>query len=306
MSRPVPLPEALQARPFTVAEALAAGVPADVLDGARFRRPHRGVRVPVDLPDTLAVRCAAAQLVLPVRSCFAGRTGLELCRVQLPALPPGAAPVLCVAVPPGPVPELAGVAARQSRFSDRQLTVGAEGLGGIRLRVLHPVHAWCDVASTSSLHDAVALGDGVRRRWSTDELMRAVVDSRGRSRGVVRLREAVALVRYPVDSWWESVVRLLLVEAGVPEPDVNQDVSAAGGWLSRPDLSWPGVEVAIEYDGDHHRTSKRQWRHDQARRRVMRQHGWIVLELTADDVLVTPGRTVRQVEEALRERGMTW
>jgi len=47
---------------FTVVEGFAAGVPRGVLDGPRFRRAFHGVRVPIALPDTVAVRAAAAAL----------------------------------------------------------------------------------------------------------------------------------------------------------------------------------------------------------------------------------------------------
>jgi hypothetical protein len=46
MSRLSPLPAEIRARPFAVAEATQAGVPASRLMGADLHRPSRGIRVP--------------------------------------------------------------------------------------------------------------------------------------------------------------------------------------------------------------------------------------------------------------------
>jgi very-short-patch-repair endonuclease len=69
----------------------------------------------------------------------------------------------------------------------------------------------------------------------------------------------------------------------------------------RPDLSYPDLRIAIEYDGDHHRTS-RQWRSDRARRQLLEDAGWIVLEFTADDVLRRPEQTVERIRRAIAGR----
>lgn len=305
MPRRLDLPAALRSRPFTVAEALDAGVRPGVLRGPRFRRPFHGVRVPVEFPDTLAVGCAALQLLLPPASCFGGRTALRLQELPLPLLSGDALAPVHVVLPPGAVPEIDGVGARQSRFVDQQRTVPVDGLQGHRLRVARPAQARADVAEDLALDDLVAVGDALRRRRADDAHLAAVVAQHAGDRGVVNLREALRHVRHPVDSRPETLVRMMLTRAGVPEPVVNQDVSGDGGWIGRPDLSWPAVEVAVEHDGDHHRTSRQQWRSDKARSRVMREHGWVVIELTADD-LRTPGRTVAIVAAALGERGLTW
>ncbi|WP_101617561.1 hypothetical protein [Bifidobacterium margollesii] len=48
------------------------------------------------------------------------------------------------------------------------------------------------------------------------------------------------------------------------------------------DMAWPEFLVAVEYDGDHHRTSKKQWRRDQEKRERLRLNGWIIFVVTAD------------------------
>jgi hypothetical protein len=103
----------------------------------------------------------------------------------------------------------------------------------------------------------------------------------------------------------ETRVRLLLVRAGLPCPEVNRDVfDLAGSWLAPPDLSYPALKIAIEYDGDHHRTDRKQWRRDRARDANLREAGWIVITLTADDVFRYPDRTVAKVWHHYRIRSV--
>ena len=100
--------------------------------------------------------------------------------------------------------------------------------------------------------------------------------------------------------------------AGLPEPAVNQDVVVDGVLhRARPDLSYPALKIAIEYEGDHHRTDRRQWRRDKTRRRLLEDTGWLVIEVIADDVVPAPrrsGRTasVRPSPSDSRSSGHRW
>lgn len=293
------LPEDLCGRPFTVAHGLRRGVTARVLDGPRFRTPVRGVRVHRDVPDTLELLRAALLLVLPRPVAFSHATAATLCGLPLPdALDPRRPVQVCVPSD-ADVPHLAG-------------TAGHEGLDGGRvisrdgLPVVQPMRTWCDLAPRLSLDDAVILGDAVLRRWGTPDRLAEVVASRAGERGVVRMRRLLPLLRSRVDSPMETRTRLVLVRGGLPEPVCGRDVHAedGGGWLAVPDLSWPTFMVALEYDGDVHRTDRRQWKKDVRRREILQEHGWHVIVATADDVLVFPNLLVARVRKALCERGL--
>lgn len=72
----------------------------------------------------------------------------------------------------------------------------------------------------------------------------------------------------------ESLLRHLLLDAGLPEPVVNADVhDSHGGWIARPDRSYPERRIAIEYDGRHHFDNRRQWENDIARRHNLEDEG---------------------------------
>jgi len=51
------------------------------------------------------------------------------------------------------------------------------------------------------------------------------------------------------------------------------------GWrlLAVLDMGWEDIKVAVEYDGDHHRTNRAQYAKDQRRIRELERLGWIVI-----------------------------
>lgn len=88
-----------------------------------------------------------------------------------------------------------------------------------------PARAWSRCGHLE-LDDLVVLGDAVvRRRPGTDDLRRALTRA-PRLVGRARLESALTLVRTRVDSPQETRTRLLLVRAGLPEPEVDLDAYA--------------------------------------------------------------------------------
>lgn len=54
----------------------------------------------------------------------------------------------------------------------------------------------------------------------------------------------------------ETRTRLLLVFAGLPCPETNVPVfDDHGQWIGRPDLAYRRLRLAIQYEGDVHRTA---------------------------------------------------
>ncbi|WP_116952700.1 endonuclease domain-containing protein [Jiangella endophytica] len=293
MPRRVVIPEPFCSRPFRVRHARSAGVPVDVLDGPRFRRPFRGVRVPASLPDTLVTTCRAARLALPREVAFSHETAALLCDLPVAEFD-GRVDVI---VPPGAVvPRLDRTDARTGL--DPGTVIDVHGLP-----VVAPERTFVHLAATWRLDDLVALGDAMLRRWTTPEGLHDEVCGLTRRRGIVRAREALRMIRPGVDSPMETRVRLLIVAAGLPCPEVGVNViDDTGAWLARPDLSYPRLRIAIEYDGDHHRTDQRQWRRDRFRDEQLRDAGWIVIVLTADDVLRHRQRTIDRIRRHVQLR----
>lgn len=70
-----------------------------------------------------------------------------------------------------------------------------------------------------------------------------------------------------------------------------------------PDLLWEQYGVLVEYEGDGHRTSKRQFRHDLSRFDAFLDVGLSPIRATADDVYDDARRLLAVIERRLRERG---
>ncbi len=170
--------------------------------------------------------------------------------------------------------------------------------------VSDPARMFTELAGLLDLIDLVVVGDTlVRRRLSTvAELRDAATTSPGHSGR--RAQSAAALVRERVDSPMETRTRLLLLFAGLPEPEVNRIVRDSDGTpLRRYDLSWPAARVVVEYDGRHHAERVDQWESDLDRREAVDNSGWRVLVFTSRDIYARPEQAVRRVWEVLRSRG---
>ncbi|SFR98586.1 hypothetical protein SAMN04487783_0245 [Agrococcus baldri] len=119
--------------------------------------------------------------------------------------------------------------------------------------------------------------------------------------GVVALRAAAADARAGAESRFETITRLLIVEAGLPEPVVHPSVVVDGIEL-HPDLGYPELKIAIEYEGDGHRDEQR-WGQDIDRYARLEAAGWIIVRITKADLPRRGARLVERVATALARRG---
>jgi hypothetical protein len=120
------------------------------------------------------------------------------------------------------------------------------------------------------------------------------------ARGLRRLRTALQLVDPGAASPKETWLRLLLIAAGLPAPDTLIPVNEGWRTVGVLDMGWERCKVAVEYDGDHHRTDRRQYARDQWRIRRLEALGWIVIRVIAED---KPEDVVRRVRDARTRRG---
>lgn len=121
-----------------------------------------------------------------------------------------------------------------------------------------------------------------------------------RARGIRQLRELLTLVDGGSSSPRESRIRLLLIDAGFPQPETQIAVLRGVTPVAWLDMGWRDFQVAVEYDGDHHRKNRRQYVKDIARLRMLEALGWIVVRVIAED---KPRDIIDRVEAALAQRG---
>ncbi len=97
----------------------------------------------------------------------------------------------------------------------------------------------------------------------------------------------------------ETVLRLAIVRAGLPEPVVNYAIDV-GERLLHADLAYPQERLAVEYDGDQHRIDARQYERDIDRLWRIEARGWRVIRINKSHLLGSGGEAIRRVRAALR------
>jgi very-short-patch-repair endonuclease len=277
-------------RPFTLGEAERCGASRDVLRGSRFRRLHRGVYVRADVPITLRIRIIAALLVLPSDCVVSHRTALRIWGYEAG----------------GDDVELSTRTALRTRLPGvvmhrRRRTIPRTSVGGIP--VTTPERTFVDCGTRLGLVALVQVAEHLMRTTAcTRESLEAFCHGQ-HLHGVIRTRRAMSMVRAGAESPMETLLRLMLVFARLPEPQVNVDVrDALGRFVARVDLLYPRWKVVVEYDGRHHETDRVQWARDRRRREALEALGYRVIVVAAAD-LADPRQVPWRVHAALLGRG---
>ncbi len=126
-----------------------------------------------------------------------------------------------------------------------------------------------------------------------------LIDRRDR-RGIHRAQMLLALATGEADSPPESILRLIVVEAGLPIPVVQYEINTVDGRkLYVLDLAWPELRIALEYDGYATHEDRRDY--DAERDARMTARGWITIRATAAD-LRDPRRLLAELRAAFARR----
>lgn len=297
MPRRIALPRELIERPFSVAEAEHLGIRRGRLRGPDLDTPFPGVRVSrlgvIPEPwQSFALRMLPGQF-------FSHVTAALIHGLPLPLMLANGSTLDVSAVMPQQCPRLDGVRGhRVKRASVVQLGNG--------IRVAAPVDTWCQLSTVLSLDDLIAVGDALVRRKKPHASMtelRAAVIRHGGHRGARKLRAAFESVREGVDSPRETAVRLIVMRAGLPEPEVNGAIhDAKGTKIATGDLVFRRYKVLVEYDGEQHRLDDEQYNWDIDRLDRIRDAGWLVVRINKSH-MASSSRTARKVETALLSSG---
>ena len=279
-------------RPFTRADALAAGISPRQLRGSRFRRIFRSVFIDANVEVTAQLHAVGAWCLFDTEQSFLSHTSAaRMHGVPIPTLPDEHVTVLH--------PDLrrprAGIVCHvvsQAKVSMRN---------GVRVSAY--AQMFVELSSLLSLVDLVVVGDNLVRTGRITLADLAAFCESTRLPYVARARHAASLVRDRVDSPMETRLRLLIVFAGLPEPEVNLSLRTVDGdVVRRYDLSYPEVRVIIEYDGRHHIERIDQWESDLERREAIDDDAWRILVIVAADIYKHPERTLARIVRLLHSR----
>lgn len=185
--------------------------------------------------------------------------------------------------------------------------VRREGVVGHRVRVLpgevvqhgpgilasSPARTWIDLGNELGPVALVALGDqlirlprpdfeGRSQPHATKDALAEMLRGHPKMKGVAKCRAALADMRVGADSVPETLLRLCLLAYGFPEPELQIVLKASDRFSFSADMGYRSIKVAVQYDGDHHRTED-QRRRDARRDAAFRAAGWVVIIVTAED-----------------------
>jgi len=258
MKTPRSLPEELRGRPFTVADAASAGLSPRRWRHGSLERFGRGIRME-GTTAALSLGARVRPFVEVNELCAAS----HVTAAELHALPQrrqdGTFDVFHLIRPEG-----AAHLDRPHVIVHRMKLYGDEVTAIDGVPVTTPARTWLDMAELLSLDEIVAIGDACVRMprpefedrdmplCSVWDLQRMVDGHRGK-RGLRKAKDALELIRVGSDSAQETMLRLAIVRAGLPEPELNVPIITDDGIRHhKPDLSYRKYRIGIEYEGEHH------------------------------------------------------
>lgn len=259
--------------PFRGAEAIAAGRLNRHQLRTHFRALFPGVYLHRDVAATLYHRTVAAWLWSRRRGVVAGQAAAALLGVKFVDESADIELVCTNSSPPS------GILTRKDVLNDDEIT-------NIRgMRVTSAARTAFDLARRGRLEQAVARVDAILKftRITVADIERVAARHPG-ARGMRQLEQVLALADAGAASPRETWLRLLLRRADFPPLRTQFRVfDERRVFVGRVDLSWPDLKIAIEYDGQQHRTDPDQYARDVRRLERLHALNWIVIRVLKGD-----------------------
>ncbi len=275
--------------PFIGSEAVASDMTTKYALRRRFVSIHPDVYVAADTELTAGLRAHAAWLWSRRRGVAAGRSASALHGAKWIDDRASAELLYDCRRPP------TGIRTWSDRVAEDEIQL----ITGIPATT--PARTALDLACRYPVDNAVAAIDALARVTDLKTVDVEVLAERYRGRrGIRRARVALSLVDPGAESPRETWLRLLLIRAGFPPPQTQVSVyDGYGALVAVLDMGWEELKLAVEYEGDHHRTDRRQFNKDIRRAEAVTELGWIDLRVTAED---TPGGIIARVSAAWQRR----
>lgn len=282
-----PLPDHLRHRPFSRAQALAAGLTPRMLTAKRFVRVMPTVYRSRDHRMTDGDWVAAAVLALPGRAHLTGIT-----RIQRLGLDYG--PRLPVRM----VVEGDLHLAVRHVFLHRTKRLPPTDEDGVV-----PAAAFIAYCRLARVVDAIKVGDWLlhHRHMTLQEVHDLSVLEQWRA-GADEALWVLDHLDGDARSLPESETRAVLSFAGLPVPGVNRTLRLAEDLVLIGDLVYERWRLVVEYEGAHHQEDRGQYVSDLDRYAVMRNHQIGYVQVTHEK-LRRPRSLVGEVFRELVRRG---
>jgi hypothetical protein len=275
--------------PFIGSEALASGALSRYQLRTGYRTVFPNVYLAKEVEPSLELRIFAAWLWSRREATIVGAAAAALHGAKW--IPDGVPIELNHPNTRPPV----GVLTRRDALADGETQV----MNG--RNVTTPERTAFDIGRRGAVRSAVVRLDALARAtgFKADDVLR-IAKCHPHAAGLRRLEAALALVDAGSQSPRESYLRLLLIDGGLPRPQTQIPVLADDGIpFAYLDMGWEEHLVAVEYDGDQHRSDRRQYVKDIRRQDPLERMGWIIVRVVAED---SPASILHRVRAALAKR----
>lgn len=264
---------------ITYGEAISQGIPRSQLPGPKYKRLFQGIYTTMASPD-LKEWVKGARRFLPEDAVLSGLTALRARGLKLGE----DLPLTFVTKQRAPT-ERRGVDVRHRR----ELPPGP---------IAPVMDAYIEFVREATFADAVAVGDALLRRGMlTAKQVEGLLAIEHPA-----VRSAAKAVRVGAHSVRETLLRLAITTAGLPEPHLQETLGDGAGIIGDVDLYFKKFGIVVEYEGNHHRISKAQWNADLAKYERPSKAKFHLIRVTAED-MHDPIALINRIHEGLRSRG---
>ncbi len=273
---------------------MAAGlVTPGELRGPRFRRLMAGIYVLASVEEDLALRALAAAVAVRGRGVVSGWSAAELLGASC-----GAKDAVAEVIVPG-----GGMRRRPGLVVSAEVLATDEVTAVKGVPVTTPLLTAFHLGCRSPIVEAIVAVDALshQHEFAPAAVLRMASRHLGR-RGSGQLPEVVRRANRLAESPMETRIRIAIEDAGLVLPVLQYPVGPY-----RLDMAYPGITLAIEYDGREHLTPERALK-DLRREAYLVARGWRILRFRAGVVLRQPGlvsgTVCGELIRAARERGL--
>ena len=280
------VPAEFKVRPFSLDEALDAGLTRRTLRGKSWQRIGAQLYRWAESPEDHWLTLAAWRRVLPPETIFAGASAAWLFGIDLDPTDP----VEIVLPPSSGVRSRTGLKVRRSDISYADVV----SIRGLRATAL-PLTLSTLCLQRPAIEALIAIDMAIRLGLTEPAALELYAEEAKRH-GAARMRTLVSLAA-PAESPMETRLRWLLIQAGLPRPEVQTELrDRAARFVGRVDLYYPEARLVLEYDGGNHRARMVE---DNRRQNQIVNAGYRVLRFTAADIYYRSDDVVAEVREAL-------
>ncbi|HEY0831476.1 MAG TPA: DUF559 domain-containing protein, partial [Candidatus Dormibacteraeota bacterium] len=287
MARTPFIPRELTRRPFSLQEAREAGLTLSALRSKAWRRLGRQLYCHNDLAADPWMVLSAWNTSLRGGAVFAGTTAGWLHGLDLEPTNP-----VAIAVPPN-----SGIRPQRG-LAVRRCDLHASEVVTVRdLPVTTLFRTLSDLCLQLPAVEALVAIDMAVRAGHADATRLRLYADKSKGRAGSRVLRDLSELAAPAESPMETRLRWLLIQVGLPRPQVQTDLrDDEGRFVGRADLFYPAARLAIEFDGGNHRDRLVQ---DDRRQNLILNAGYRLLRFTGADIIHRPDIVEGQVRGAL-------